>query len=254
MKTSHPPEEELSALVDGELTARRRRQVSAHVMYCSRCSSLCGQLLATRRAVEQPEVEGNAPAGLWERIRSALDKVDTLSDAVHRTQPTVRHTRLPVLVGAGLFLIVAALLINLTISTPLTGVQLLARAHDANSNLPFYSPTEGYHAVGTGDDAQSWRLVRHVWIRLGKDFVEQTVYQVGYCPVSEFTGLPDAFFPTRMIQANRWGYTFYLAVDDTNCCVVAWRNGTQWKALVARTTPRHLLQLAAIRAAAVPVD
>jgi len=144
MKTSHPPEEELSALVDGELTARRRRQVSAHV-------------------------------------------------------------------GAGLFLIVAALLINLTISTPLTGVQLLARAHDANSNLPFYSPTEGYHAVGTGDDAQSWRLVRHVWIRLGKDFVEQTVYQVGYCPVSEFTGLPDAFFPTRMIQANRWGYTFYLA-------------------------------------------
>jgi hypothetical protein len=50
-RREHPSDEDLSALLDGELTGSRVREVSEHVDACERCAGLLGELRATRAAL-----------------------------------------------------------------------------------------------------------------------------------------------------------------------------------------------------------
>jgi len=241
--SSHPNEEELTALVDGELSARRRRQAARHVMHCSECGRLCGQLLATRRVVEQPELDAVFPTGLWPRVRAALDRVDGIGVTLRRPWPARQLVRLPALMAAGLVLILAAVWIRHLALTP-NGVDLLLQAHNAATAVGVSAATEvGYGAVGAGHDTQPWRVIGRRNLRLEGAPVEQVVYRVGHLPVSEFTLPARTFHPTEMTCFDSWPLRFYMAVHG-NSCIVAWQVYDEWKLMVARTTPAHLLNLA----------
>jgi anti-sigma factor RsiW len=65
----------LHAFLDGEVDARHTREFEAHLTLCPRCAAELRDCREIRRALSEPEMRYQAPAGLRRRIESALPQV-----------------------------------------------------------------------------------------------------------------------------------------------------------------------------------
>jgi hypothetical protein len=253
MPSTHPVEDELSALVDGELVGRRRRLTAMHVMSCGGCSQLCGELLAARRSMEDPELEAAAPERLWPQVSKALDTVDDLRAAMRLPQTPRQRMRLRYLTVAGAALIVFTLVARQLVLAPTERTEALVVAHDAavatltqGATSVEYDPQQAPAPIG------AWRPLGSGLVRLQGALVEHIVWGVGPVAVSEFTLPASAFHPEDFEEVVAWGGPFHVGVFGHGS-IVAWREYDHWEALVAKVPLDQLLQLARLRAAALAI-
>lgn len=244
----HPVEEEISSLVDGELTGRRRRHVALHILQCPECSCLCGELLATRRSLEVPELSAAAPAQLWSRVHAALDTVDSVGLALRQPVPFSSRLRLPALAALGMLLICGALWVHHDALAPLENIDFLVQAHLQAGTASAYDGSrvglrpEGAAAAREGPVVASRLLPFHGGL------AQQMVWQVGPLTVSEFTLPPRALRAEDLQHVGGWGGPFYVGIRSGKS-LVAWRAYDHWGALVSAIPPDQLLGFARFRAA-----
>lgn len=253
MSRACPDEESLSALVDSELSPRRRILIARHIFECPDCSRVCGQVLAARRMVERTEPDAEMPTALWDRIHKSLDSVDSMAEALRISSVRRSHRRIPVVMGVGLAAILVAVIWAHQVSlSPAANPQFLVQAHMLASAADGDSGGAeiGYNAIGAEDDVPRWMGVRRGLLKVDGGFVEQIVYRVGHLPVSQFNNLPPGALAGPMQPVDAWGSRLNVAVSgDTS--VVAWQTADGGlHVLVARTSPDHLLQLAHMKAVA----
>ncbi len=135
--------EELSLYDIGGLGFWRRRQVVRHLARCPECAS---ELAALRRAAslldELPAIA--APAGMWERLESAIDAAER--------QPALRPSVLPRLVPVGVAALLAAA-VGVGVRrfesgpAPQPSAAAYARSHLALSQAGPFAPAAGWDIV-----------------------------------------------------------------------------------------------------------
>ena len=239
-------EETLSAFVDGELSPRQQRRLACHIADCAVCSQRLGRLYAMKSYMGSAEqYDTSVPAGLWTRVRMALDTVDRVARSLPQLAPRpVPAWRLPALVAVGVLLIIAALYTRQLVVMRPTTAELLAQAHhSAITVLPAHQGLGRYQAISTDATTNAWQPVRTALVRVDGGLGEQRVYQVGPAVLSYFS-LPDrAFEPDTMLVLHQGRRLFYVGTT-AELSVVAWRQPEGWGALVAHMYPDQLLPLA----------
>jgi anti-sigma factor RsiW len=86
-----PYEEELSALIDGELSSQREAQVRDHLSVCAGCSRSLEALRGVDHALAEiamPEV----PAGLRLRVQAEIQDIPQPEEATRKREVTPRRT------------------------------------------------------------------------------------------------------------------------------------------------------------------
>lgn len=244
-------EDTLSAFVDGELTLRQQRQLACHVAHCARCSQQLGALYAMKSYVHSVEqVDGAVPAGLWPRLRQALDTVDRVARSLPYLPPRpISAWRLPALVAVGVVLIISALYARQLLITRPTTPELLAVAHrSATAHLLPPDPGLGrYQTISTGTPRKPWQPIRSALVRVGGGLGHQQVYLAGPVALSYFS-LPDqALGPDNLIAVYQTPRTFYVGTA-LQLSMVAWREPEGWGVLVADMYREQLLPLAELHA------
>lgn len=249
-------EEEISALVDGELVGREERRVAAHVAVCAECSVRAGALFAGKRllAIRSHAIE--PPHALWDHLVASLDEVDGMARASVTGAPR-RGSRpwgsAPALAGLGCILILAALFWRGVATRDVGHGALFLNAHLAACSrftdagvLPNVSDV-----VAPGFTATTWDPVARNVFSLDGQFVEQTLYRVDHTPISEFVLLARAF-DARGLRAVHYNGATYLVSARRCGSVVAWDMAGMMRVLVGRTRPDELLALADTRRATAP--
>jgi len=208
----NPDDKALSGLVDDDLPERERRRVAQHVLACPTCSRETGRLLAVKRLLARPELDAEPPLELWDETRRRLDEVDGLRARVSWVPP------------------------------------LLVQAHERLTEGAWAAGAPGgaYSAVSVTPSAISWRPVRRALLKLDGTLISQTVFQVGRCPVSLFEG-PAEWHPFSHGEAAAKLPNGLEVGTGGDTSLVSWEaGGVRW-ALVARTTPADLVELAQLR-------
>ena len=242
----NPDDDRLSALVDGDLGDRDRRLVAQHVLVCPECSRSVGRLIATKRLVEGPELACEPPVGFWEQTRRRLDEVDGLRAQVSWIPPQAR--RLVAIAAIGLILISGAVIMETALLPSLRTSALLVQAHGRLTEVAWAGMPAGgvCSAVSVAPAQTSWRPVSRALLRIDGRLVVHTCYQVGRCPVSVFDGPPDwqPLSPGEILTVLPNGLEIGRTGDTS---LVSWEADGTRSALVARTTPEHLVELAGAR-------
>jgi anti-sigma factor RsiW len=251
-------ENDIHALVDGELTARETRRVATHVVACPKCSALAGGTLAGKRLLSPRTQAVEPPADSWQRVVSALDDADsTVRNISWTSRRRLHFDSVPALAVAGLMLLVGAGVwqLNLNYSAGRGSAQLV-RAHIAAcTNLSLGAPTRsggGAREVVTPTPGTArWAPVARALFPVNGELAEQTLYRVDRTPVSEFVMSPRAFQRFGLTHA-RYRDGEYWYSSDRNGSVVAWESGGITHILVGRAGPADLLGLASSRRAQAP--
>ncbi|HEV8612768.1 MAG TPA: zf-HC2 domain-containing protein [Gemmatimonadales bacterium] len=126
---------QLSAYLDGELAASRRRRLEAHLVECIECAALLADLRAIVAAA--PHYEGRAPArDLWKDIEAKLDEPEVLP--LRTDLPTYRPTVLPSYRRFSWRQLTAASIVMAAVGG---GATWLALRTQSPTVLPSYRPT-----------------------------------------------------------------------------------------------------------------
>lgn len=248
-------EDKLSAFVDGELPPRQQRTVARHLMDCSRCAAQAGQLLAVKSYLGvEPDEQVSLSRAFWQRLKQALDLVDRV--AARASRPAVRRprrTRLAALVAAGVALIAGAWGLRLVNLPPVLQPELLSQAHRSalgrveNSSM---SPV-AWSTTPTPSAGRTWLPQARADQVLGEDAVTHELYQVGSLTLSAFT-LPEVDLDVGTLEPIQVGAENYYLGAYGPTGLVAWQEQGRWQALVAHTSPGHLLNLAELRRSSWP--
>jgi anti-sigma factor RsiW len=155
-RAGHPAPLALSRYLDGELTARDRRAVEAHVRECGGCRRLLRSLSRTVRVLGS--LGAGAPAGQSEAIIAALSAEARPQRRQFRWRPVLRYC----LGRAQLrFTVPIALLVGAVLSLVNQGGMLLAGELDpamcAICALNFVLPFIAMNVVLVGAARAAWR-------------------------------------------------------------------------------------------------
>jgi len=242
----NPDDKALSGLVDDDLPERERRRVAQHVLACPTCSRETGRLLAVKRLLARPELDAEPPLELWDETRRRLDEVDGLRARVSWVPPQAR--RLVAIAAVGIIMVSSAVILKTAVLSSVSSPALLVQAHERLTEGAWAAGAPGgaYSAVSVTPSAISWRPVRRALLKLDGTLISQTVFQVGRCPVSLFEG-PAEWHPFSHGDAAAKLPNGLEVGTGGDTSLVSWEaGGVRW-ALVARTTPADLVELAQLR-------
>ena len=132
MSNCHWEEENLSAFVDGELSAGQQRSLARHLLECPDCAAHAGRLLAVKYYLgahaEEPAPLG---AGFWGRLDQALELVDAVAARpAPRPAPARARRNAWALAGTGVVLILTAWVLRLATLPPPVQPADLIQAHE----------------------------------------------------------------------------------------------------------------------------
>jgi len=248
-------EDEINALVDGELAGREQRRVAAHIVTCSGCSEAAGGLLAEKRLLSARSQAVETPSDLWARVAVTLDTLDGLAKA---SRPPARRPvalgSTPALATIGCLLIVGALVVRSQLPAGMGQGAMFARAHLAacqravgGGDVPSVSDV-----VAPGLGLGSWDAVERAVFSLNGQYVEHTLYRFNRTPISEFV-LATQALSLQGVTSVRYDGAVYLVRGEPGGSLVAWEAGGIARVLAARVKVPELLSAAAARRAVVPL-
>lgn len=247
-------EDELNALVDGELCGREQGRVSAHVLCCDDCRSLVGQTLATKRLMGVRSQALDPPTGSWETLLTAMDEVDGMARATTYGPPARRLDSVPLLAAAGLVvMVVAAGWLYLGGRHAVQAVQFVRTHAAACSDLaPGVAMARFGDVTAPRADGMVWVPVARTLFPVDGQVFEQTLYRVDRTAVSELLLSASAFSSDGLTPVRASGADYLVGVEHSGS-VVAWRSGAMVRVLVSRTAPQDLLAMAVARRAQIPL-
>ncbi|MFW5866370.1 MAG: anti-sigma factor family protein [Armatimonadota bacterium] len=221
-------QEELSSLIDGELGEERRQVVSAHLLGCGACSEMAGRLVAAKGLLQRENPQVEAPAGFMNRLHDHLDAVEQVRERVR--QPG-RPRRLTAMVAAGAIAMSLAIIFSTIFFISNDQSLELAQMHQQVTDMP--GPVigvSGFSAVSCDPGRDVWRRDHQTLVNLDGTLVTYTLYQVGTCPVSVYSGPADW-------EPYRTGWSVTESINGVDVRVVADYSMTSW----VRDGHRHVL-------------
>ena len=247
-------EDEINALVDGELATREQRRVAAHIVTCSGCSEAAGGLLAEKRLLSARSQQVEPPAALWAGVAATLDTLDGLARASRPVRRVRTFGSVLGLASLGCLLIVGTLVWRGHLGPDLGQGAVFARAHmlacqrvigagDAPNVSDVVAPSLG---------VSQWEPLQRAVFSLEGQFVDHTLYRVNRTPISEFV-LAAQTLRLQGVSTVRYDGATYLVHGEPGGSVVAWQAGGVARVLAGRVKAPELLYLAAGRRAAVPL-
>ncbi|MFW6156953.1 MAG: anti-sigma factor family protein [Armatimonadota bacterium] len=184
----------LSAFVDGELDSARRKVVSAHLLTCDECSKLAGRLSAAKGAVERDDADTHVPAGFLERLQERIDAVEGVRKRVRRPG---RARRITAIAAAGAIAVSVALIFSTVYYMNTDRALDLAQMHRQITAMPGPVPGGGgFSNVSCDPSRDTWHQAHQALINVDGVLVTYTLYRVGRCPVSVYSG-PMSWKPYR---------------------------------------------------------
>ncbi|MGC9317387.1 MAG: anti-sigma factor family protein [Armatimonadota bacterium] len=232
----------LSALVDDELDARRRKMVAAHLLVCPECSQRVGELTAAKRLVEREARPAEpVPEGFFSRLRARLDDAEG-RPARARSVPAVR--RLVGIAAVGAIAISIAFILSTVYFMSTDRALELTNLHYQHAGVTGPFPPDGYATVGCNPWSERWVERRNLVVKVDGLAVAWTIYDVGSCQVSVVEG-PHDWHPYRTgwLVTERVGGFDIREVGET--CMTSWTSGDDRIVLIAVATPREMATMAA---------
>lgn len=220
--------ESLSPFVDGELTQARRKAVSAHLLTCDECSEIAGRLMATRGVVQRDDPRAEVPEGFFERLQDRLDAVEGVRRRVRQPGPARRITAIA---AAGAIAVSVALILSTVFFMSNDRALELAQLHQQITAMP--GPVPGGAPLSTiscDPSHDNWRQVHQTLVTVDGVLVTYTLYRVGTCPVSVYSGPADW-------QPYRTGLGVTDRISGLDVRVVGVHSMTSW----LRAGRRHVL-------------
>jgi anti-sigma factor RsiW len=101
-------QEQISALLDGELSRLSAWRLRRHLRDCTGCARLWAEWSTTRRALQRPPVGAATPPGFWDGIARRLDEVPSGIVPSGRLSPAPRYRRAAALLVFALAVLVWA--------------------------------------------------------------------------------------------------------------------------------------------------
>lgn len=261
-------EDRLDRWLDDRLSPVERGEVERHLAVCEDCRALRDGLLTTRRAMRAADAGGEAPAGLEDRIRIALDREDAAAEAAARPPSPARAWRGSWLLLAAALLVAAVGLVTWLRPAPTPGPVDAAFAEFASltsdpralAEISTTGPDEllrRWESAELGIDprvldlsAMGMELQGGAARALGDRPAALAVYESPNGPMAcwMFRGAEDVLPPALEVHEER-GFRFHLySRDGVN--LVVWREGEMLCALVVRGDRRWALDLAIAKAMA----
>jgi anti-sigma factor RsiW len=255
-------EDELSSLVDDELSGRAQRRVASHAVNCPHCAQMLGSLLAGKRFLSARGQPVDVPAGSWQRLIAEIDRADGLARTATMDPLRPRRSYLPALAAAGLVLLLGVWGWQSRHAPPPASPGLFARAHEAAWGQ--FAPIGATRNPGAWADVSEVTTPRSVgtqWVPVARalmplrgQIIEQSLYRVDRTPVSEFVLPSETFSPRGYSEVRVNGAPFLCRTEGGGSySLVAWEAGRITNVLVGRTHIQDLLLLAATRRAQVPL-
>lgn len=233
--------DDLSSLIDGELSDERRRAVAAHLLTCHDCSQFAGRLVAAKGLVQRDDPQAEAPAGFMARLHEQIDAVEGVR---HRVRQPGRPRRLTAIAAAGAIAASIAIIFSTIFFIQNDQALELAQMHQQVTGLPGPTPGGGGFAeVGVNPTHDNWRQAHQTVVNLEGVLVTYTLYRVGGFPVSVYSG-PVSWEPYRP------GWRVTQRIDDMEVREVGHHAMTSWvrdgrrHVLVASTSPENVVALA----------
>jgi hypothetical protein len=178
--------EELSPLIDGELSGARRKIVSAHLLECNECSETMGQLVATKALTRRESTQADVPAGFMNRLQDSIDAVEGVRERVRRPG---RSRRLTAMAAAGAIAVSLAIIFSTIFFMNNDQALQLAQMHQQVTGLPGPVPGgTGFSTVSCDPHRDRWRKAHETLVNIDGVLVTYTLYHVGNCPVSVYSG------------------------------------------------------------------
>ncbi|MFW6437886.1 MAG: anti-sigma factor family protein [Armatimonadota bacterium] len=237
-------QEELSSLIDGELSDERQHAVSAHLLTCDRCSESAGRLMAAKRLVQRDNPHAEAPAGFMNRLHDHIDAVEVVRQRVR--QPG-RPRRLTALVAVGAIAMSLAIIFSTIFFISNDQSLELAQMHQQVTDMP--GPVigvSGFSTVSCDPARDVWRKDHQTLINLDGTLVTYTLYHVGTCPVSVYSG-PSDWEPYR----TGWSVTDRANGMDVrevaDYSMTSWVRDGRRHVLVAAVPPEIVAALARVQ-------
>lgn len=232
----------LSALADGEIDARRRKLVAAHLMNCPDCSRDAGRLLAAKGLVQRDESHAEVPAGFMSRLNDRLDEVSNVRRRVHSHAPARRITALA---AAGAIAVSIAIIFSTAFFMRTDrGLELAQLHHQLSSGVPQTAVTgDDFLTVSCDPARASWNYQRRAILRIDGTLVGYHLFQVGNCRVSIFEGpyAWEPYHPRRTADEHIDGFDVRRIGDQS---MVTWQHSAQRYVLTANAPPELLPGLA----------
>lgn len=236
--------ESLSPLVDGELSDGRRKAVSAHLLTCDECSEAVGRLVAAKGLVQRAHPQSEAPAGFMNRLQERIDVVEGVRERVR--QPG-RARRITAIAAAGAIAVSVAVILSTIFFINNDQALQLAQMHQQVTALPGPVPggsvNAGYMPVSCDPARDPWREVHQTLVRMDGTIVTYTLYRVGNCPVSLYTG-PQRWEPYRTGRHVTERANGLDVRQVGNHAMTSWVRGGRRHVLVATAPPEEIAALA----------
>lgn len=184
----------LSALMDDELDAGRRKFVGAHLLSCSNCSNEAGRLIAAKGLVLRDETQAEAPAGFMDRLQDRLDDVSEVRQRVHHHAPARRMTAIA---AAGAIAVSVALILSTSFFMRTDRALDLAQIHQQLlAGAPRGAVADGFTPISCDPRRDNWEQMQRALVQIDGTLIGYSLFRVGNCPVSVFEG-PYAWEPYR---------------------------------------------------------
>ncbi|MEA3399861.1 MAG: zf-HC2 domain-containing protein [Armatimonadota bacterium] len=232
----------LAPLVDGELDARRRKIVAAHLLACSDCSERAGEMMAAKRLVEREAPSAEAvPEGFHSRLQARLDQAD--GEPV-RARSVAAVRRLVGIAAVGAIAISIAFILSTVYFMGADRALELTNLHYQHAGVTGPFPPDGYATVSCNPWSERWVERRTLPVTVDGLGVAWTIYHVGSCPVSVVEGPRDWHpYRTGWLVTERVGGFDIREVGET--CMTSWTSGDNRIVLIAVATPQEVADMAA---------
>lgn len=233
--------ESLSPLIDGELSERRRKIVSAHLLSCDECSELAGRFFAAKGVVQRDHPRAEVPSGFMGRLQDRIDAVEGVRTRVRRPG---RARRITAIAAAGAIAVSLAIILSTVFFMNNDYALNLAQMHQQVTALPGPVPGgSGFSAVSCDPARDNWRRVHQALINVDGVLVNYSLYRVGSCPVSVYTA-PADWEPYR----TGWHVTERVNGMDVrevgDHCMTSWTQAGKRHVIVATVSPEEIAALA----------
>jgi anti-sigma factor (TIGR02949 family) len=233
----------LSSLIDHELSEAQRHAVSAHLLACDECSRATGRMVAAKRLIQRDDPQAEAPAGFMNRLHEHLDAVEGVRERVR--QPG-RPRRITAIAAAGAIAVSLAIIFSTIFFIDNDQTLELTQMHQQVTGLPGPMPGGGFSAVSCDPSRDNWREAHQTFVNLDGMIVTYTLYRVGGCPVSVFTG-PARWEPYR----SGWRVTERINGVEVrevgDHAVTSWVRGGRRHVLVASLPPEDVAALTRVQ-------